>query len=240
MNHSISYCISSCNVKPSKTMSAELLQERYWGFSQSHRCLFVITQPSNMSQRSSTDYSSHHRASTSEVQMFSSSWMRESMACPVKEAASSMLANTCLYSCSGSGSISLRPHSYGKEENILIEVVGSQPPLVKLSGSHMALAGDKEKTCTWWSCWVLLEPDGSCGGGGYWQMNRYGTLGEYSSNCWWFLNMVKYAFGTGTVHSHLLATHVCVWFHNWAVNNILAFVCVNWFFYFPWWCAVWW
>lgn len=43
------------------------------------------------------------------------------------------------------GSISLNPHSYSMEENILIEVVGSQPPPVKLSGSHMALAGDEEK-----------------------------------------------------------------------------------------------
>lgn len=66
------------------------------------------------------------------------------MACPVKEAASSMLANTCLYSCSASSSISLHPHSYDKEENILIEVVGSQPPLVKLSGSHMALKGKNQ------------------------------------------------------------------------------------------------
>lgn len=87
----------------------------------------------------------------------------ESTACPVKDAASSMLATTCLYSCSASGSISLHPLGYGKEENILREVVGSQPSPVKLSGSHMALAEDKEKTCTCWSCWTLLEVDGSCG-----------------------------------------------------------------------------
>lgn len=123
-----------------------------------------------------TDYSSHHIASTSEAQMFSRSWLRESMACPVKEAAYSMLANTCFYSCFASGSISLHPHSYGIEENILIKLVGSQPLTVKLSGSHMALAGDEERTCTWWSCWVLLKPDGSCGGGCFWQMDRYGTL----------------------------------------------------------------
>lgn len=154
-------------------------------------------QPSNISQRSSTDYSSHHIASTSEAQMFSRSWLRESMACPVKEAAYSMLANTCFYSCFASGSISLHPHSYGIEENILIKLVGSQPLTVKLSGSHMALAGDEERTCTWWSCWVLLKPDGSCGGGCFWQMDRYDTLSDDSSNCWWFLNMVKSAFRNG-------------------------------------------
>lgn len=43
-------------------------------FFQSHRCLFVIAQASNMSQWSGTDCSSHHRASTSKAQMFSSSW----------------------------------------------------------------------------------------------------------------------------------------------------------------------
>lgn len=41
------------------------------------------------------DYTSHRRASTSEAQMFSSMWLKESVACPVKEAASSMLAHTC-------------------------------------------------------------------------------------------------------------------------------------------------
>lgn len=91
-----------------------------------------------------------------------------------------------------------------KEENILMEVVGSQPPPVKLSGSHMALAGDEEKTCTWWSCWVLLEPDGNCGGGCYWQMDRYDALGEDSFDCWWFLNMVKSAFGTGRGWLHIV------------------------------------
>lgn len=123
-----------------------------------------------------------------------------------------MLANTCLYSCSASGSISLHPHSYSIEENILIGVVGSQPPPVKLSGSHMALAGDEQKSCTWWSCWVLLEPDGSCRGGCYWQMDRNGRLGKDSPNCWLFQNMVKSAIGSGRgwLHSHLLATLHCL------------------------------
>lgn len=51
---------------------------------------------SNMSQWSSTDYSSHCTASTSKVQMFSSGWLREIATCP----ASTMLANTwlCHYS----------------------------------------------------------------------------------------------------------------------------------------------
>lgn len=99
-----------------------------------------------------------------------------------------MLANTCLYSCSASGSISLHPLSYGKEENILREGFGSQPSPVKLSGSHMALAVDKEKTCTFLE---LLDTVG-------WQLWRWliltdrdGTLGEGSSNCWCFLNVVK-------------------------------------------------
>lgn len=47
---------------------------------------------------------------------------------PVKEAASLVLAYTCLYSCSTSGFILLNPHNYS---NILIEVVGRQPPPVK-------------------------------------------------------------------------------------------------------------
>lgn len=93
-----------------------------------------------------------------------------SMACPVKEAASSMLANTCLYSCSASGSTSLHQHTYGEEENILWEVAGSQPSPVKLSGTHMALAGDEENTSLQWSCWVLLEPYGGCVGGCYRQI----------------------------------------------------------------------
>lgn len=40
-------------------------------------------------------------------------------------------------------STSVRLCGYSKKRNILVEVAGSQPPLAKLSGSHMVLAGDE-------------------------------------------------------------------------------------------------
>lgn len=115
-------------------------------------------QSSSMSQRSCTDNSSHCVASASEAQMFSSSWLKESMACPAEVAAHYMLANTCFYSCFASSSISLHPQSYSIEKSISIKLVGSQPLTVKLSGSHMVVARDEEGTRTWWSCWLLLKP----------------------------------------------------------------------------------
>lgn len=123
-----------------------------------HRCLFVIMQSSSMSQRSCTDNSSHCVASASEAQMFSSSWLKESMACPADVAAHYMLANTCFYSCFASSSISLHPQRYSIEKSISIKLVGSQPLTVKLSGSHMVVARDEEETCTWRNHWLLLKP----------------------------------------------------------------------------------
>lgn len=129
-----------------------------------HRCLFVITQSSSMSQRSCTDNSSHCVASASEAQMFSSSWLKESMACPAEVAAHYMLANTCFYSCFASSSISLHPQSYSIEKSISIKLVGSQPLTVKLSGSHMVTH------YIWWNlCMVELLAVVKA----YWQMERY-------------------------------------------------------------------
>lgn len=114
----------------------------------SHRCLLVIPQPSNMSQWSGTDSSSHFRTSTSEAQMFSSSWLRESVTCPVKEAASSMLANTCLCSCSASGSDSLHAHNFRKQKRKKKHLERScLNPRLKLSGSHMALVRNGAAGC---------------------------------------------------------------------------------------------
>lgn len=55
------------------------------------------------------------RSINHKAQMFPRSRLRESVTCPVKDAASSMLANTWLYSCSASGSDSLHPHNFRKE-----------------------------------------------------------------------------------------------------------------------------
>lgn len=87
------------------------------------------------------------RASTIKAQMFSSSWLRESLTCPVKEAASSMLANTCLGSCSAFRFHLAASTQLWKEGDTQRKVAWLHDPELELSDAHMDPAWDEEKTC---------------------------------------------------------------------------------------------